>query len=181
MTKPIPKWMPELVALALLIPLVLILTAVLAKFTPAPVTTSPTLIVATPSIAPEAATSTIPPLSPQVKAAISSEQPPIQTVLLEVRKPTEVKTYRIAIDREVSVTDVMSKAADQGLVLETKNYGGTLGLFVAALNGLQNDLGKQKYWTLYVNGKRSEVGMSTATVKPNDSVTWKFETLTTGN
>lgn len=72
----------------------------------------------------------------------------------------------------------MKLAQQQGLILKTKDYGAPLGVLIEGINNILNDSKNQKYWTLYVNNVRSAVGASTATVKPGDTITWKFENTT---
>lgn len=96
-------------------------------------------------------------------------------VRLEIQSPVKNYSYAVKIDSEVTVANLLQEAQKEGLKLKTKDYGPALGLFVEAINEMENDNKKQLYWQFYVNGKRSAVGASTAKVSPGDTVSWKLE------
>jgi len=55
--------------------------------------------------------------------------------------------------------------------VRTKHY--SFGDQVVAINGTSGT--GPKYWTLYVNGKMSDVGAGSYTTKGADSITWKLQ------
>lgn len=165
---------PELVALGLLIPLVIILGAVFTRL-PAQQTGVSGL-----ASSPSSEASPTPIASPRPSTSLGVNQAPDHSgslVEVGIVGPGEKKHYHVPIMQEVAVADVLQQAQQQGLQLQTKDFGGSLGLFVEAINGVKNEEGKQMYWTLYVNGTRSSLGASSARVKPGDVITWKFENV----
>lgn len=164
----------ELIALALLVPLALILGLLLGRspdrFLPASGTStgSPSKdSVATPSFP----SSTASPSAP-APAAVGTD------VILEIKHGSEHRSYRLAVTGETTVADLLRRAErEQGLRLKTKDYGGSLGVFVEGIDGVENDPKAQMYWTLYVNGAFSQLGASSAKVRPGDTVTWAFEPM----
>ena len=49
----------------------------------------------------------------------------------------------------------------------------SFGAFVESIDGVKGN--GPKYWTLYVNGKESNVGASDYTTKSSDTITWKLQ------
>lgn len=146
----------ELIALIVLVPLVIILGLVIIRL---------------PSEGPLAAETT--PLTSESPAI--STPPAVQAILLEIKNGAAIQTYSLAFTGEVTVADLLEQAKAQGLPLVTKDYGGSLGLFVEAMNGQASDPATQRYWHLYVNDRRSPLGASSTRVKAGDSVRWSFE------
>lgn len=140
----------ELAALAILIPLVLVLGTVLVRWPDA-------------DIGERAAGG---------EAVVQTGQ----LVTLVIDGPDDGARYEVEVPGETTVEQVLAEAVRQrGLGLATKNYGRELGVFVEAINGVSNDSGHNMYWYLYVNGQVSPVGASAAIVAPGDTVTWKYE------
>ena len=48
--------------------------------------------------------------------------------------------------------------------------------YVTMIDGQKADDEKREFWAFYVNGKQSQLGAGSYTVKPNDSIEWKIET-----
>ncbi len=140
----------ELAALAILIPLVLILGTVLVRWPGADVEERP--------------------------AVGEAAQQAGQLVTLVVDGLEDGTRYEVPVTGETTVEQILTEAArQQGMKLVTQNYGSELGVFVEAINGVSNDTGHNMYWYLYVNGQVSPVGASAAIVAPGDTVTWKYE------
>lgn len=55
--------------------------------------------------------------------------------------------------------------------ITAKHY--SFGYFVTSINGTAGN--GPKYWTLYVNGKESQVGASAYITKNSDKITWKLQ------
>lgn len=139
----------ELAALVILIPLVLVLGTVLVRWPDA-------------GVGERAAGG---------EAVVQAEQ----LVTLVVDGPDGEARYEVSVGGETTVAQVLATAEQYGLRLSTRDYGGELGVFVEAINGVSNDGGHNMYWYLYVNGQVSPVGASAAIVAPGDTVTWKYE------
>ena len=158
---------PETLSLVLLLPLVVVLGFILWRLPqPAPTSTVPS---APAPIAALAVSPSPPETSPDPEAQT-------EAVTLDIKGPAETKTYRLSAQAETTVADLLARAQrEQGLKLEAKDYGGSLGIFVEGLNGTRNDPTKKLYWSLYVNGVFSQLGASAAPARPGDTVTWAYE------
>lgn len=55
--------------------------------------------------------------------------------------------------------------------VQAKHY--SFGYFVSSINGVTGN--GPKYWTLYINGKESNVGASSYITKNSDKLTWKLQ------
>jgi len=98
----------------------------------------------------------------------------------EVKQVELADTVSLQVDSAslTTVAEVMMAAEAAGtLTMEYTDYGGELGIFVEAINGVANDTANDMYWILYVNGANSQVGASVAAVQAGDAVTWKYEPL----
>jgi hypothetical protein len=62
----------------------------------------------------------------------------------------------------------------QGLLFESEYYTG-MGFFITSLSGTKQNPKNSDYWTLYINNKESQTGVSSALLKNGDSVEWKLE------
>lgn len=164
---------PEVFALVILVPLVVILGFILSRFSPerlSSVSASPTPI--------STLSSESSPETSATPSAVPSLVPQTSTVVLEVKTPTSAKTYQLATQSETTVADLLIRAQrEQGFHLEMRNFGGSLGIFVESINGVRNDSTKKLYWSLYVNGAFSPLGASSTTVRAGDTVTWKYEPM----
>ncbi|MDP3685777.1 MAG: DUF4430 domain-containing protein [bacterium] len=155
----------------MLLPLVLVLGVVLAWF--------PKDGVIAPSPSPSA-NSAASPTAPSATLLETSPAPRAQArvITLEIRGPAGTTTYQFPTQTESTVADLLLRASkEQGLRMETKDYGGSLGIFVEALNDVRNDSKKKLYWSLYVNETLSQLGASSTRVRPGDTVTWTYEPM----
>jgi len=85
------------------------------------------------------------------------------------------KTYPVQIDEGSSVYDAMQSLMKQGLVSFTaKEYSG-MGYLIEEFNGTKNDNASGTYWVYYINGKSADEGISSYIIKPNDTISWKYE------
>ncbi len=90
----------------------------------------------------------------------------------------QVTDYIRAISPTSTVYNLMQYAsADsrQPFSFKTKTFSG-MGEFVEEINGLINNTQTGKYWIYYINGESAKMGISQQIVKPNDIITWKYET-----
>ncbi len=82
-------------------------------------------------------------------------------------------SYSADVKDGSTVYDAMlTLASTTNFTFKSQYYSG-LGYFVKEINGKPN--GNGVYWTLYVNGKYSNVGASQYKLQPGDSVEWKYE------
>ena len=161
----------ELVALVILVPLALVLGAVIIRLPRAGLPNEQAVLKVSPqgSVLPESA-------SGQADDTVGAEDKKEQTVGLVIKYLGKTLEYDVAVTGETTVEQVLNEVVQQrGLLLETKDFGGSMGIFVKAINGVANDSGSNMYWQLYVNGELSPVGASTARVRPGDTVTWQYE------
>ena len=167
----------ELVALALLLPLAIVLGTILRRPLPA----------AAPSISPPSPLITAATVSPSSSPApsatpgqpvTSATAPHKEAVALEIHGPESTRTLSVPINRETTVAEVLTIAErEQGLTIQTKDYGGSLGVFIKAIDGVANDSARNLYWHLSVNGALSPVGASSARVGPGGVVRWSYEPM----
>lgn len=163
----------ELLALAILVPLVVVLGAILVRW---PREIAREVVTPTPLVSTAPATVASIAASPTSSPAAIAAPAATQSVQLAIESPNSVQNFDISVSSPLTVAAILDRAQrENGLAVETKDYGGSLGLFIEALNGVHNDSAKQLYWHLYINGQRSPLGASNAVAQPGDAVTWKFE------
>lgn len=87
-----------------------------------------------------------------------------------------VENYnQIALTGGSSVFDLLKKAGtENNLVLDYKDYGGDMGVFITAIGNVYNVLSGDKFWQFWVNGQYSHVGASSYKLKNGDKVEWKY-------
>ena len=84
-------------------------------------------------------------------------------------------SHQIQVLPNSTAYQVMNQLKQENkLSFSTKNFSG-LGYFIEEINGIKNSPSTGFYWTLYINNQEAKVGISNYTVKPNDTLTWKFE------
>lgn len=155
----------ELVALAILIPLVIIFGFVIARI---PEGKAPKADVQQAQL----------PATPQSTADVAGVQDVEQTVVLVIEYPDEPMQYDVVVNGETTVEQVLNKAVNEhDLRMSSKDFGGELGIFVESFGDITNDEASGLYWHLYVNGELSPLGASSAKVKAKDIVTWKYEEM----
>ncbi len=82
-------------------------------------------------------------------------------------------TYTAEVQQGETVLEVMETlASTTSFTFSGKTYP-SLGLFVESINGTPS--AGDKYWSLYLNGTSSPVGVSQAQVSPGDKIEWKLE------
>jgi hypothetical protein len=86
---------------------------------------------------------------------------------------TQTVTEVIPVTSDGTVLAAMrAHASSTQFIFAGKEYP-TLGFFVESIDGRRNADGY--YWTLYINGTSSDLGASSAHVKPGDKVEWRYE------
>ena len=83
----------------------------------------------------------------------------------QVQKPAELKS--ITIEQGKTAWDALQKATGVQNI-EFKDYGGDLGIFISAINGIKPT--GNKFWLFKINGQGSDVGVSSYKVKSGDKL-----------
>lgn len=170
----IRRYGAEMITLAILVPLVVVLGVLLNR---SPVLTG---VLATPS-SPVSSVSVTP--SPPANVLPAATAPPIAAathpvtaeVTIVIAAPHSFESYTVGIGDSTTVAQALMTAQQQGLQMKTKDYGGSLGLFIEELSGVSNNPAKLLYWRFYINDVLSPAGASTARVKNGDTIRWVLE------
>lgn len=81
--------------------------------------------------------------------------------------------YSVPVSQEGTVLEAMNAyAATSDFSFSGREFSG-LGLLVEEIGELENMDGY--YWSLYINGELSELGVSSARVYPGDTVEWRYQ------
>lgn len=88
----------------------------------------------------------------------------------------ESETFEIYLDREVTASEFinMINMNNETFFYETKEFEG-LGEYIFSIKGKEAD--DNHFWAFKVNGQDAPAGISTYTVKPGDSVEFKYEEI----
>lgn len=97
-----------------------------------------------------------------------SETIPITLIISDTPYQTQASPNSTAYQ----VMDALRQ--ENKISFSTKNFSG-LGHFVQEINSIKNSPSTGFYWTFYINNQEAKVGISNYIVKPNDTLTWKFE------
>jgi len=104
---------------------------------------------------------------------------PIETtetsVLVSATGPGVKELCEVAVTETTTVHKVMLSASDQCGFSYAGKKQGNLGFFVEEIAGLKQSVKDGFYWVFSVNGKKSQLGVSTRTVEPNDTIQWTYE------
>lgn len=86
---------------------------------------------------------------------------------------TPAREYTLSIDGETTVLAAMEAlSASSAFTFAGQEFPG-LGFFVEEIGGLKNADGF--YWTLFIDGKPSALGVSSARVTPSNHVEWRYQ------
>jgi len=85
------------------------------------------------------------------------------------------QSYTVKIKEGSSAYELMLELKKQGLTFSGSEYSG-IGFYVSEINGLVENKKTRAYWTVYINGKQSNLGVSALILKENDTIEWKYET-----
>jgi CHASE3 domain sensor protein len=110
-------------------------------------------------------------VSNQSETDLVEKNQPLITASLKVQD----QTYSTQIKEGSSAHELMIELQKQGLTFSGVEYSG-IGFYVSEINGLKEDKKARSYWTLYINGKESNLGISALILKNNDTIEWKYET-----
>jgi len=110
------------------------------------------------------------------KATVSAATPSLSTSSAREDNVTLAigsKLYGTYVSGSGSVLNLMhTLASTTDFTFTGKEYP-SLGFFVTSIGGKKADDGY--YWILYVNGKSSDLGASSATIHAGDTVEWRYE------
>lgn len=85
------------------------------------------------------------------------------------------REFALDLDAGRNAYDFMEALRSEGkLAFESRPFSG-LGYFIVSIDGVRNDEIGGTYWTLYKNGKRSNVGASSLILEAGDIIEWRFE------
>ncbi len=85
------------------------------------------------------------------------------------------KRYEFQVSQGSTVYEAMVLLREtSGLKFGGRDFGG-LGFFVEEINGVSQDPSRQMYWIYSINGKKSQVGVSSYTIQPGDVISWTYE------
>jgi len=97
----------------------------------------------------------------------------IQNTVVDTTAPSPLHQYTIPVSSEGTVLEVMNAyAAQSDFSFSGREFAG-LGLLIEEIGGLKNAGGF--YWTLYINNKLSEKGVSSVRVAPPNIVEWRYQ------
>lgn len=139
-----------------------------------------------PTVQNEVSSTTTPDITTNIEIKNTPREYPTEKTNTEVmvsvlREPITVtlaipqKTYETSVENKSSVYELMEHLRNtQGLLFESEYYTG-MGFFITSLSGTKQNPKNSDYWTLYINNKESQTGVSSALLKNGDSVEWKLE------
>lgn len=94
---------------------------------------------------------------------------------ISVQIGAEGVTTTITIENQSTVFVAMVEAREKGgIAFISKSFGG-LGEFIEEINGRRSDERARMYWFLYINNKRSPLGVSNLKLSNSDIIMWKYE------
>lgn len=88
------------------------------------------------------------------------------------------KNLLIPYKGNMSAEDAMREANSrypESFWYESIEYGRDLGTFVKSINGITENNRDKMYWILYINGNKSNKGISTLILKQDDIIMWNYE------
>lgn len=108
------------------------------------------------------------------KSEVNSEEKNKNLSLMLDFGDGRVKTFNdIAILDSLNVFELLEKVSlDNDFELKYKDT--EMGVFIEAINGVENDFKANKYWQFWVNNRYSKVGASTYSLKGGEIVEWKY-------
>lgn len=104
------------------------------------------------------------------KKEISDNKESLIKVFLKIND----NTYSKEIKEGSTAYELMSQLKSDTFNFTGKEYSG-IGFFVSEINGLSEDRKNGYYWTLYINDKESNAGVSDLILRDGDVVMWKYE------
>lgn len=157
----------EVLALAILIPLAIVLWGVFGQFSQLPneVPAGERQLEDTPQVSKE-----------ETGGIVAGER--LESAYLSIEFPDGTKDYHVKVSDETTVAEILQVAKEQyALNISSKDYGGDMGIFIEGFNGITGDERAGLFWQFYINGKLSPTGISSATIRAGDVITWKYEPM----
>lgn len=97
-------------------------------------------------------------------------------VKTEIDNGTSKQTYSYTPLASESALALLERIAkDKGITLDLKHY--SFGDLVNGINGVMGNDATGFYWSFYVNGKMSDVGAGSYTLKAGDAIAWRYQKL----
>lgn len=101
--------------------------------------------------------------------------PVSRTIAVSIFGPAVQPTCSVPVAATTTVHKVMLAASRQCGFSYAGEKQGSLGFFVKEIAGLKQNVKQGYYWVFAVNGEKSQLGVSTRTVEPGDSIQWMYE------
>jgi len=88
----------------------------------------------------------------------------------------ELKTFNnLSLPKNATVFDLLKKVGtENNLELNSKDFGGDLGVLIEGIGDKINDTKQNIYWQYWVNNNYAQVGAGAYQLKNNDIVEWKY-------
>lgn len=111
---------------------------------------------------------------PELPSSIRERLPHSASLMIDYGNGT-VRTFdSVSVSAEATVFDLLKTAAEENnLALETKDYGGDLGVFIVSIDGV-GEGAADKWWQYWINNHYGQAGVSTQGVSEGDIVVLKF-------
>lgn len=93
-----------------------------------------------------------------------------ETIQVSQKIPTQINFEPVTIEKGKTALDLLNQTTKAQLKGEGKNA------FVTSINGRLADEKKKEYWSIYINGKASEVGAGSYILQSGDKIEWKIKT-----
>lgn len=107
---------------------------------------------------------------------VLQQQQKKQVVTIIINDGSLTKRYEdISYTQGMNVFDALKQVtSNEGIDLKYQDYGGSMGVFIEGIGGLENNYSKNLYWQYWVNGLFATIGASSYTLKSGDSIEWKY-------
>jgi len=113
------------------------------------------------------------PLKTIVSTSTATQISQIQEKKIQINFIAGANNYSVNVPDGSTAYDTMNiLASTTDFSFKSVFYSG-IGYFVEEINNVKNSGGQ--YWTLYVNGKYSDVGASDYILSSGDIIEWKYE------
>jgi hypothetical protein len=111
------------------------------------------------------------------------EPPPSSAKVVSKEKPAGIpitltvsnKNYAASAQPGTTAYEAMLAISSSSDFSFTASYYSGIGYFVTEINGMRG--GREAYWSFYVNGSYSSVGVSEYEIKNGDVIEWKLEKI----
>lgn len=114
----------------------------------------------------------------QTKPTLPTKTITEEKIEVHVTLDIDGNKFLIPYIEQMTAEDVMKKAHTQypqSFWYEGITYGGDLGTFIKSINGKSENYKEKMHWILYINGKKSNKGISALKLNPGDIIRWHYE------